>query len=184
MTHDPGQTQTAPKKRKGRRVLMWWAGSFAALVLSAELFSVFAMGVHLSGQEAPPYMRSVAHQFKAKPEWKLVSDHETLQYDRHACLVPACPVLEQKWDLGMEPVSCDGLHQLLTDSGYRVIVRRSNYTPEANEQAENCTRVMNAVSSDAEAAWGLVRIEAIVYPPSVRKGSEREHYELLLRVIK
>lgn len=94
------------------------------------------------------------------------------------------PVLEQKWDLGMEPVSCDGLHQLLKDSGYKVIIRRSNYTPEANEQAENCARVMNAVSSDAESAMGLVRIEAIVYPPSTRQGSEREHYELLLRVIK
>ncbi len=99
-------------------------------------------------------------------------------------MVPACPVPEQKWDLGLEPVSCHGLHQLLKDSGYRVMIRRSNYTPEANEQAENCTRVMNAVSSDAEAAWRLVRIEAIVYPPSIRKGSKREHYELLLRVVK
>lgn len=184
MTQNPERTKPAPKKRNGRRVLMWWAGTLAALVLIAELFSVFAMGVHLNGQEAPPYMRDAANQLKVKPEWKLVSDYETLQYDRHACLVPACPILEQKWDLGMESVSCNGLHQLLKDSGYKVIIRRSNYTPEANEQAENCTRVMNAVSSDAEGAWGLVRIEAIVYPPSTRQGSEREHYELLLRVIK
>ena len=184
MARNPERSQPTRKKRNGRRVLAWWAGILAALVLGAELFSVFAMGVHLNGREAPPYMRDVANQFKAKPEWKLASDYETLQYDRHSCLAPACPVLEQTWDLGMEPVSCSGLHQLLKDSGYKVIVRRPNFTPEANQEAENCARLMDSVSSDAEAGWGLVSIEAVVYPPSTRKGFEREHYELLLRVIK
>lgn len=63
MSHNPEQAQPAPKKRKGRRVLLWGAGSVAALLLIAELFSVFAMGVHLIGEEAPPYMRDVANQF-------------------------------------------------------------------------------------------------------------------------
>ncbi len=154
------------------------------LVAAAEMFSVFTMGVHLSGKEAPPYMRDVAEQLKTVPGWRLVSDSETLDTGSY-CLVPACPELNQKWDLGMDSISCPELHQLLTDSGYKVITRRSTFTAEANEQAETCTqRVMNAVSSDAEAAGGLIRIEVAVFPPSDHPASKREHYELSLRVIK
>jgi hypothetical protein len=52
----------------------------------------------------------------------------------------------------MDAISCPELHQLLTDSGYKVITSRSSFTSEANEQAENCTqKAMNAFSSDAEA---------------------------------
>ena len=171
------------KKKNPRNVLPWWAGILVGLVAAAELFSVFAMGVHLNGQEAPPYMRAVAEQLKTEPDWKLVSDSETLHTGSY-CLVPACPELNQKWDLGMDSISCPELHQLLTDSGYKVITRRSSFTAEANEQAENCTKAMNAVSSDAEAAGGLIEIEVSVFPPSDHPASKREHYELTLRVTK
>jgi hypothetical protein len=177
--------QPLPRKKKNpRNVVFWWAGILVGVVSAAELISVFTMGVHLNGKEAPPYMRDVAEQLKTEPEWKLVSDSETLHTGSY-CLVGACPELNQKWDLGMASISCPELHQLLTDSGYEVITRRSSFTPEANDQAEDCSRsAMNAVSSDAEAAGGLVRIEVVVFPPSDHPTSKREHYELTLRVIK
>lgn len=177
--------QPSRTKRKPLRVLAWLAGVVIGLIVAAELFSVLAMGVHVNGQEAPPYMRDVANQLKVKPEWKLVNDYETLHTGTY-CLVPACPILEQTWDLGMESISCPELHQLLANSGYKVITRRSNFTPEANDQAEKCTQIaMNAVSSEAEAAGGLIRLEVIVYPPNDKPTSnKREHYELHLRVIK
>lgn len=177
--------QPLPRRKKSpRNVLLWWVGILVGLVAAAELISIFTMGVHLNGKEAPPYMREVAGQLKTEPGWKLVSDSETLHPGTY-CLVPACPELNQTWDLGMDSMSCPELHQLLKDSGYKVITRRSSFTPEANEQAENCTqKAMNAVSSDAEAAAGLVRIEVFVFPPSDHPTSKREHYELTLRVIK
>jgi hypothetical protein len=177
--------QPLPRKKKNpRNVVFWWAGILVGVVSAAELISVFTMGVHLNGTEAPPYMRDVAEQLRTEPEWKLVSDSETLHTGSY-CLVGACPELNQKWDLGMASISCPELHQLLTDSGYEVITRRSSFTPEANDQAEDCSRsAMNAVSSDAEAAGGLVRIEVVVFPPSDHPTSKREHYELTLRVIK
>ena len=174
----------ARKKKNRRNVLLWWAGILVGLAAASELISVFTMGVHLNGKEAPPYMRDVAEQLETEPEWKLVSDSETLHTGSY-CLVPACPELNQKWDLGADSISCPELHQLLTDSGYNVITRRSSFTPEANEQAENCTqKAMNAVSSDAEAAGGLVRTEVVIFPPSDHPTSKRDHYELTLRVIK
>jgi hypothetical protein len=184
VNNNPYRQPLPRKKKEPLNVLLWWAGTLGVLVAAAELFSVFTMGIHLNGKEAAPYMRDVAEQLKTEPDWRLVSDSETLHTGSY-CLVPACPELNQKWDLGMDSISCPELHQLLTDSGYEVITRRSSFTPEANEQAENCAqKAMNAVSSDAEAAGGLVRIEVVVFPPSDHPTSKRKHYELTLRVIK
>lgn len=185
MSDDPYRQPLPRKKTNPRNVLLWWAGILVGLVAAAELISVFTMGVHLNGKEAPPYMRDVAEQLKTEPEWKLVSDSETL-YTGSYCLVPACPELNQMWDLGMDSISCPELHQLLTDSGYKVITRRSSFTPEANEQAENCTQktMPPAVSSDAEAAGGLLKVEVSVFPPNYDPASKSDHFELTLRVTK
>ena len=173
----------APRaKGKLMRVLLWSAGVLLALTAGAELAWTLTMGIHLNGKESAPYLREAAQQLVRKPGWKLVSNYETLHPD--SCLVFACPYMEQVWDLGMEPLTCPELHQLLRDSGFEVVIRRSTFTPEANEQAENCSRVMNAVSSDAKAGGGRLDIRATVYPPSNRMGSEREHYELVLRLSK
>lgn len=173
----------APRaKGKPMRALLWSAGVLLALAAAAELASTLTMGIHVNGKESAPYLREAAQQLHSQPGWRLASDYETLHPDY--CLVFACPYMEQVWDLGMEAVTCPELHQLLKDSGFEVVARRSNFTPEANKQAEDCSRVMNAVSSDATGGGGRVDITATVYPPSKRTGSEREHYELVLRLNK
>jgi hypothetical protein len=77
VSDDPYRQPLPSKKKNPRNVLLWWAGILVGLVAAAELMSVFTMGVHLNGKEAPPYMRDVAEQLKTEPEWKLVSDSET-----------------------------------------------------------------------------------------------------------
>ena len=61
----------ARKKKNRRNVLLWRAGILVGLAAASELISVFTMGVHLNGKEAPPYMRDVAEQLETEPEWKL-----------------------------------------------------------------------------------------------------------------
>jgi hypothetical protein len=182
MSDNPYRQPSPRKMGKLRKALILWAGLTVALVAVAELAASLTMGIHLNGKESAPYLREAAQKLKTKPEWKLISDDETLH--PYSCLVFACPTMRQVWDLGMESVNCPQLHQLLRDSGYEVVTRRPTFTPEANEQAENCTQVLDAVSSDAKAGGGRLDLNATVYPPSIRVGSEREHYELVLRLNK
>lgn len=163
-------------------IILWVGGSLVVLVSGAllllDLLFINNMGVHLDGTEGSPRMRDAAEQLKTQPGWDLLHDEEALKGG--FCLALYCPHLEQAWDMGTGAISCQSLHELLTDSGYDVITHRDDSAPDASTELEGCTSGA-FLTAEATAANGSLNIDArIERENEVAPGS----YTFVLRITK